>query len=401
MEEEKIEKKEEKTTEKKAKRKIWKSRKPKKVTKGRIIIGSIFMMIFYTTAFCIAFYEMETKLIRNSVNDDIRAYYAVRANNIIDETFEKYEYSSDNQFLRIVERMNGGKLTPEQKETQLRNRMLYLTGRINSIKIHDIDGIPQTQTVYSLYDEDFNPIGSSTEVLMLTRVDRGVNDWDRGSLYYTFYNDDVMKEIKRLDYEYYNKDETAVFHIDGAYLKDFDFVPEKLVCYIVGEGGKRIDEIPIYETELSQEEMEADGYTFFEVNDSFQTSNSFDNETHVAYLELKASGSGKYLKKGLDTLKNNPSTAFVDWDASDHDQITVKHYYIKQHKIVGTEKTYGYAIYAQENILYRKVFLGYGDGITLNWFSIMLIQFIIILAIAIVITVVHIRRRLRSFQSGE
>ncbi len=397
MEEEKKEIKEERKAEKKTR----KHRKPKKMTKGRIIWSSILMMLIYTSAFCYAFFRMQIKLVRQSVIDDISYYYTARANSIIDDTYEEYEYSNDNQYIEMVEKMYGGKLTPEQKEIQRRNRMMYLTARINSIKVHDIEGIPKTQTIYTLYDEDLNEFGEENEVIMLTKIERGENDWEMGALYYTFYDDESIKIIKGYDNKYFDKKESAVFHIDGAYLKDFNFVPDKLVCYIVGENGEKLDELPIYETEKSREEMEADGYTYFDINDSFQTSDSFDNETHVAYLELKAPESSKGLARGIESIKTTSNSVYVDWSNNDIDMISVDCFYIKQHRIVGTDKTYWYAIYAQENILYRKFFVGFGKGITLSLYAIMNIQIAVIAAISIMITLIHITRQLRSFQPGE
>ncbi len=188
------------------------------------------------------------------------------SNEIVPTAYKRYVSGTAEEYYSTVEKINGGALTDEEKELQMKLYITKLSGRINTGTIVDGWQLGVTDD-WSYYDEDMNNyLPTDNDILLYTRVDE--EDNNGAKLFYIFDNEEFGNAMEDIKEKYSKNMGDVFFHIQNIYIRDNEFIPEKLE-YFTSIDGEISDTVSLFETEKTREEMEADGYTFVEIEDQF------------------------------------------------------------------------------------------------------------------------------------
>ena len=174
-------------------------------------------------------------------------------------------------------KLNGGPFEDGYK--QMMCYTTKLVSGIDSSEVRTLIGTPAAIDIFAYYDEDMNDIMYG-DTLMLVKKD---SDNTNAELFYT-YNDALFSEVMNGLRDKYGSDlGEFVFEINGAYIKGDEFIPKRIDYCRVGKGGMISDKSTISTGAKDREEMEAEGYEYFGIEDRFLIGDISDTGNFVTY----------------------------------------------------------------------------------------------------------------------
>ena len=238
------------------------------------------------------------------------AFQIAHTNKLAEESFRSLEVASCNKILgnnysRYIDdetskdKMDGfvgRSLSDEERCEQLDLSLSSLSDGINNSNIPALSGDGYlADGAFMYFDADKNPVNAS-DTLVLQKVYS--DDEGKIKYYYTF-KDEALTEKIHSEMDQYGEDYTYVtFSVDGAYIKDNEFIPKSIVSN---------DNVNIYVAERSEDEMKADGYTYVEVNAQFNLG-SISSTTSTDYGCLYILGPSDTSKAAImDYMDSNKS----------------------------------------------------------------------------------------------
>ena len=146
------------------------------------------------------------------------------SNEIVPTAYKRYVSGTAEEYYSTVEKINGGALTDEEKELQMKLYITKLSGRINTGTIVDGWQLGVTDD-WSYYDEDMNNyLPTDNDILLYTRVDE--EDNNGAKLFYIFDNEEFGNAMEDIKEKYSKNMGDVFFHIQNIYIRDNEFIPE-------------------------------------------------------------------------------------------------------------------------------------------------------------------------------
>lgn len=353
------------------------------------MIGKIFrnigIAILIAIIISLAVIFVEANIIKNNMAE----YYRGSHDKITVTMMEKADniYASDGAGLSDVEQakreaalnLAGGQFADAEK--QVRCFYTRFMSGVNSGEVYSFSN--NSKALYDkriLLDEN----GESAMVdnsLILVRTEK--NGDTVGELYYTFQDDELTNQMNAIDKRMKNGIGDIVFHAKGAYLKGDEFVPEE-VDYsnvVTGTGPEYL-----YQLDKTKEEMEADGYTYYEVEETFARGGLDHGDDFFVFYSAPDKETmdriSELMKKVLEDGYQNGEGYF---ETNNKDPLRVEIFTVSKYDSPYTDKEYYLVSYENNNVLYETSVTGnFGPGV-LPYFIFFAIEMCALCLIAIVI----------------
>ena len=187
-----------------------------------------------------------------------------------ERTCEKILNTGISKYLNLSENY-------EKDYNQFRGYISNMSAGINYYNDANMDGLVSSAFVY--FDAEKRCLNvEDTFVLVQKKVVNGKNQRS----YSFFYDESIGAKIKDIVEQKGDDSTKLYFELKDAYIKEDTFVPGKLSYYISDRKQSTSEVSDIYTSPKGKEEMEKDGYTYCEVDTSFQEGDiSGDSELSV------------------------------------------------------------------------------------------------------------------------
>ena len=203
---------------------------------------------------------------------------------ILKSGYEKYVLQNDADFADALASVKGYPLTDEDKQKQFRCFISNMNEGINSSKL-EYSGNVVVSDAHAYFDSEMNSImNENTLMLIVKNTQSDSDDSKRARYYYTYQDDSLTEQMRDIFHKYGNRVGTVVFEVQGCYIKEDTFVPEKMLYYSMGEGGSKSSETVLYTTAKSKDEMEKNGYQYCEIDDAFLIGDITDSSGADSYI---------------------------------------------------------------------------------------------------------------------
>ena len=218
------------------------------------------------------------------------------SNKIVETGYNKYISSDSEQYAESYERLMGRPLTDDEKEQQMRLLIKRLGGGMTTNYFFSGKYINICDS-WSYYDSEMNELNSfENDALMFDRKD----EEGKGHIIYSYESAEFSSTMQSIKEQYDDKDNVYIT-VKGLYLKDFTFVPKSLTYYELFKDGKRSEVKTIYNESKSDAEMESDGYTFMDIEETFDVNS---NSGSFTYVSTKYDEAEQIVQKYVQEYKN-------------------------------------------------------------------------------------------------
>ncbi len=250
----------------------------------------------YVTAFILAFavaaivISIQNSRMNKILEGNFESLHERTCKSLIEHGYNRYVLQENEDIAAAIETINGAPLTEEEKYEQF---CCYITNVNAGVNSSDIDsplvGGVAAADVHAYYDSEMNSIMKYNSLMLVRKLSNDQlssdsKDASKAMVYYTYQDESLTEQMNMIIKEYGNKIGKVVFHVRGGYIKDHEFVPAKLSFYSMGEGGVKSKEKELYTTAEDREAMEADGYSYYEIDDSFLIGDTKDDsDSFVVY----------------------------------------------------------------------------------------------------------------------
>ena len=353
------------------------------------MIGKIFrnigIAILIAIIISLAVIFVEANIIKNNMAE----YYRGSHDKITVTMMEKADkiYASDGEGLSDVEKakreaalsLSDGKFVDAEKQARCFYTR-FMSG-LNSGEVYSL--VSKSKALYDkriLLDEN----GESAMVdnsLILVRTEK--NGDTVGELYYTFQDDELTNQMNAIDKRMKNGIGDIVFHAKGAYLKGDEFVPEEVDYSNVATGtGPEY----LYQLDKTKEEMEADGYTYYEVEETFARGGlDHGNDFFVFYSAPDKETMDRISELMKPVLDDNYQNGEGYFESNSKGPLREEVFSVSKYDSPYTNKGYYLVSYENNSILYETSISGnFGPGY-LPYFILFTVEIVAACLIAIVI----------------
>ena len=353
------------------------------------MIGKIFrnigIAILIAIIVSLAVIFVEASIIKNNMAE----YYRGSHDKITVTMMEKADkiYASDGEGLTDVEKakreaalnLAGGEFSDAEK--QARSFYTRFMSGLNSGTVYSFAN--KSKALYDiriLLDEN----GESVMVddsLILVRTEK--NGDTTGELYYVFQDDELTKQMNAIDERMKNSIGDIVFHAKGAYLKGDEFVPEEVDYYNVVTG---TSPEYLYKLDKTKEEMEEDGYTYYEVEETFARGGLDHNEDFYVFYSAPDKETMDRISELMKPVKEKGYQNGEGYSESNSKgPLREEVFSVSKYDSPYTSKGYYLVSYENNTILYETSITGnFGPGY-LPYFILFAVEMIVACLVGIVI----------------
>ena len=254
-----------------------------------LLISSCLMVIILS---------IQTMYYNSLLEENFKSMHERICISVLERAHKWYIQQSDEEITEVLDKLNGAPLTEDEKRAQLSCYVSNLSAGINSsdLSVSNSGGFLASDA-HTYFDSDMNSILKENALLLVTRDSQStVKNGSKAYIYYIYQDDSLTEQMQGLTDLLGNKINTVVFHVQDGYIRDNEFVPAKLSYYSVGEGGSLSKEKELWVAAKDREAMENEGYSFYEIDDSFLIGDIADNSDSDSYIIYAA---------GLESEKKN------------------------------------------------------------------------------------------------
>ncbi len=282
-----------------------------------------------------------------------------------------------------AKKLNGGPFENGYKQMQC--YLTKLVSGMNVSKINSLSGRTAAMDGFGYYDENQESI-MMVNTLMLVMKDA---DDTNAEVFYT-YQDPVFSEIMQGLLDKYGSDiGEVVFEINGAYIKGDEFIPKKIDYCRIDRNGSIYDKNSIQTGAKDIDDMKADGYEYFGIEDRFLIGDISDNGNFVTYCyDIPAAQKNRMQEMLKDVVSNGQ---FNETIKGKNGIFTVEYLRVNKIDVQELGKSIYSVSYKYDNTLYEIVSYKFGGGRGLLYIELYFVEISAIMITAVV-TVLIINR---------
>ena len=260
-----------------------------------------------------------------------------------------------------LEALYGGPLSDEERYDQFVSFITNMNDGVNNATIESefFGGLLVTD-VHMYLDSEMNSI-KKDNTLMYAR--KNSESGSRIRVYYTYQDDALAEQIDTVKQTYGENINSIVFEVDNIYIKDHQFVPDKMYYYAEGNDS---DKREITTTAKSEEEMKADGYTLYEIKDEFclyDIADTISNEEFIIYSDWVDSERQKRVEELFAESQKTKDSEDGYVFLTKKDGLFVSEYFSAQKYEMGEAKDVYYAVtYEKKHIFFDMMSSGLTGG---------------------------------------
>lgn len=182
-----------------------------------------------------------------------------------------------------LESLYGGPISDEERKEQFTSFLTNMNDSVNNSTIEsDFFGGLLVTDAHMYFDSEMNSLKNDNTLLYARK---NSESGSRIRVYYTYQDDALATQIESVKEKYGEYIDSIVFGVDDIYIKDHEFVPKEIYYTI---GGSEESKTVLSTTAKSEDEMLADGYTLYEIEDEFclyDVEDTVKNEEFVVYTD--------------------------------------------------------------------------------------------------------------------
>ena len=253
--------------------------------------------------------------------------------------------------------MYGSPLSEEELYDQFTCYLTCMNAGLNSSAVsYDDLGGDILAGVSTYYDDEMNSIMKNDTMMLISQRSKDETGTGRRAfLYYTYQDDTLKEQMDDIIGKAGNSIGKVVFEVEGVYVKEHEFVPAKLYCYAMDEGGAKVAEQDLYTTATNKEDMEAAGFEYIDISDSFLIGDTLpgsDEKTAIVYcgdVDSERASRVDELIKESEKLAADDGRVFIKKKSG----LFTTEYFSKQERDVNDGEDVYYAVtYEKKNILF-------------------------------------------------
>lgn len=353
------------------------------------MIGKIFrnigVAILMAIIISLVVIYIEASIIKNNDAD----YYRNSHDRITVTMMEKADkiYGSDGSDLSDTEEgkrkaalsFTDGEFTDAEK--QVRCFYTRFMSGLNSSEVYSLG--QDTKALHDLrllLDENGESVMTDDTLILVRTAKSGDTT---GEIYYTFQDDGLSNQMHAIVERKKNSIGDIVFHAKGAYLKGDEFVPEEVDYYNVATNS---GPDYLYQLDKTKEEMEADGYTYYEVEETFARGGlDHGDDFFVFYSAPDKETMDRISELMKPVIEDDYQNGEGYFETNNKGPLRVEIFTVSKYDSPYTDKEYYLVSYENNNVLYETSVTGnFGPGV-LPYFIFFAIEMCALCLIAIVI----------------
>jgi len=357
----------------------------------------------YLTAFIISaclmviILSIQTMHYNSLLEENFKSMHERICMKVLERAHKLYIEQPDNETTEVINKLNGAPLTEEEKKEQLSCYVSNLSAGVNSsdLSVSDSGGLLASDA-HMFFDTDMNSILKEDALLLVTRDSQSkVKNGSKLYIYYIYQDDSLTEQMQGLINLLGNKITKVVFHVKDGYIRNHEFVPERISYYSVGEGGSLSKEKELWVAAKDREAMEKDGYSFYEIDDSFligDISDNSDNDSYIIYsggLESEKKNRVEELLKESQSLRDNSGDGrkFIRKKSS---LATVEYFSLDKCEF-GDGEVYYAAAYEKKNVLFDIFSYSMFGGRGLFYIGLIVIEILVSIALTIAGAAIYLK----------
>ena len=225
--------------------------------------------------------SIEMSIFSKEVENDFQNLQERTCNSLFETGYKQYFTGDDKDDVDEpnLEELYGGPISDEERYNQFVSFLTNMNDGVNnSTVVSELFGGLLVTDVHMYLDSEMKSMNTEN-TLMYAR--KNSESGSRIRVYYTYQDDDLGNTIDAVKQKYGEYIDSIVFEVDNIYIKDHEFVPDKMYYYLSGNDSEKIE---IKTAAKSKEEMEADGYTLYEIKDEFNLYDIADTITTEEFI---------------------------------------------------------------------------------------------------------------------
>ena len=278
-------------------------------------------------------------------------------NKVFDRGYNAYMTDIDDNMVGPISDMYGSPLTDQELYDQFTCYLTCMNEGINSSVVSSKElGGDILAGVNAYYDADMNSIMKKNTLMLISQKSKDeTSTGKRAFLYYTYHDDSLKEQMDNIIQKAGDNIGTVVFEVDGVYVKGHEFVPAEFYCYAMSESGSKTEEEDLYTTATNKEDMEAAGFEYIDISDSFLIGDTLpgsEEKTSIVYcgdLDSARASRVDELIKESDKLTPEDGRVFIKKKSG----LFTTEYFSKQERSANEgEDIYYIVTYEKKNILF-------------------------------------------------
>ena len=284
--------------------------------KKKASVYVISILVAIVAASCLISFQFMNN--RKHVEENAIAMQEKLAYSVIKNGYDRYVAGNHKDFTDAVNELNGSQLTTDESYEQLKCFITNMSEGVNDNKVESrLLGGNVINDYHLYYDSEMNSM-MKENTLMIVKKNRSDNtdesnkEASKVRIYYTFNDDEFADKMQSIIEVYGSRIGTVVFHVENAYIKGHEFVPGKVSCYAIGEGGNITDEKELFVCPDDMGVMINNGYELHAVDDEFligDINDSMTNDYFAVYCSTPAASDtariDQLINDNIDKLKEN------------------------------------------------------------------------------------------------
>ncbi|SEQ74764.1 hypothetical protein SAMN02910369_02357 [Lachnospiraceae bacterium NE2001] len=246
---------------------------------------------------------------------------------------------------------------------------------LNTSSFKSVTGKDAYRDIFGYYNSNGESI-LLEGTLLLIRKDPETN----AELFYTCQDYKITDEFENI-LQIHESDYFDIhFHINGAYIKDYEFVPESIEY--MDEDSEDHRYVPVYSLEKDRSTMESEGFEYYEIDKTFSYGDISDSEDFFAYCSTINEEDKNRIHELYEQAIKRGNIGNVIYE--DKGPFAMEVFSVTEYKVPETDESYYAVSYEKNNSLYTFARKGsYPIPLPIN-FLLYALEFILIVTISLV-----------------